>query len=235
MTEGAAKNRRVVGVLTGDLVRSSSLNAVDLARARAAVEGAGEDIAGWRAGAVVGSVEFFRGDAWQLALGNAELFLRAAIFVRARLRAANMNFDSRIGVGLGACDELNQHRVSLSTGEAFTISGRTLDSLTGVTGIAVDVPKRVAHRLGWVAPFAGLCSALVDRWTERQAELVCRMLLDTSVPQKELAIQLQVTPQAVSKHLGAADFNSLAAAITYVEKVDWRSELTRKGVRFVKI
>ena len=235
MTVAAPKKKPVIGVLTGDLVQSSQLSAQDLARARSAVESAGEAIAQWAPKAVVGQVEFFRGDAWQMALGNAGLFLRAAIFVRAKLRSENIVFDSRIGIGLGSYDDLDPKRVSLSTGEAFTISGRTLDSLMAATGIAVGVPDRANRRLGWIDPFAGLCSSLVDRWTGRQAEIVCRVLVEGDLPQRELAHKLQVSQQLVSKQLNAADFSSLVKAIEYVEKFDWRSEVSRKEVRFVAI
>lgn len=231
----SAKRYAPIAVLTGDLVRSSSLSSHDLARARAAVEKAGKDISTWTPKGVVGQVEFFRGDAWQLAVSEARLFLRAAIYVRATLRSENMPFDSRIGVGLGDFDQIDAERISLSTGEAFTISGRMLDALAGATGISVGLASPLDRRVRWVQPLTGLCSAIVDHWTERQADLVCRMLGPRKVAQTELAEQLDIAKQTVSKALAAADFAPLNAAIEYVETIDWPVEASRKGVRFVKI
>lgn len=235
MTSANAKRKTVIAVLTGDLVRSSSLNAHELARARAAVEHAGEEIATWSERGVLAAVEFFRGDAWQLAIAEPRFFLRAAIYVRARLRTENIQFDSRIGVGLGSFDQIDSKRTSLSTGEAFTISGRMLDALAGSAGIGVGLAPPLDHRVAWAQPLSGLCSAVVDHWTERQADLVCRMLGARKLAQIELAEQLDIAKQTVSKALAAADFAPLSAAIQFVEAVDWPLEASKKGVRFIKI
>jgi hypothetical protein len=230
---GGRKRGKAIAVLTGDLVRSSDLSVADLARARSALEHAAQHIAGWKTKPVVGPVEFFRGDAWQLALGVPGLFLRASILVRARLRAEDARFDTRIGVGLGGYDELNLDRTSLSTGEAFTISGSALDGLAGGSGISVDVPDGVRDRFGWVRPMAGLCSAIADQWTEKQALLVARMLESRDVQQTNVAAQLQVTRQSVSKQLLAADFGALNEAVDYVESVDWSREFSRVRYRAI--
>jgi hypothetical protein len=235
MTKSNPKRGSPIAVLTGDLVRSSSLTPHELARARAAVHHAGDDIAPWSPNGVLAPVEFFRGDAWQVAIAEPRFFLRAAIYVRARLRSENQQFDSRIGVGLGNFDQIDAKRTSLSTGDAFTISGRMLDALAGAAGIGVGLAPPLDRRVGWTQPLCGLCSAVVNHWTERQAELVCRMLGPRKVAQIELAEQLDIAKQTVSKALAAADFAPLSAAIQFVEKVNWAMEASRKGVRFVKI
>jgi hypothetical protein len=233
MARGSGPRAKVIAVLTGDLIRSSDLSAADLARARNALALAVQQTGEWVNNPVAGPVEFFRGDAWQLALGIPGLFLRASILVRARLRAEDARFDTRIGVGLGGYDVLDQNRTSLSTGEAFTISGSALDSLAGGSGISVGLPDRLREHLGWAAPMAGLCSAIADQWTEKQALLVAHMLESRDGKQTNLAAQLQVTRQSVSKQLLAADFGALNAAVDYVEKVDWSREFGRVRYRFI--
>lgn len=223
--------REVFAVLTGDLVRSTDLPQDHLLRARAVVSEAGADIATWSPRAVAAPVEFFRGDAWQLALRDARFFLRAAIYVRAKLRASDIRFDSRVGVGLGRAEQIDAVRTSLSTGEAFLLSGRTLDK--SGTSLAIGFPEALAKELGWLDPLADLCSALADRWTERQSEIVCRMLMPLKVRQNALAADLKIKPQTVQKALAGADYRALASAIDYVEEIDWERLFNRPRVQLI--
>jgi hypothetical protein len=227
------KRSAAYAVLTGDLVKSTSLTPAMLTDARDVVTDATAEIARWSEGSVAARVEFFRGDAWQFALGDARFFLRAAVYVRARLRAANSNFDTRIGIGLGKVEHIDPVRTSLSSGEAFVISGRTLDAIGGASGLAVGLADRFERRLAWIDPMAGLCSALVDHWTERQAELVGRMLVPERVSQLDLATSFQITKQTVSKALAAADYSALLAAIEHAEQIDWVAEMRRRTVEFI--
>jgi hypothetical protein len=90
--------------------------------------------------------------------------------------------------------------------------------MTGAGSIATDVPDWAESRLGWLKPVTTLCSALVDRWTERQADLVVRMLAHPGgIQQTDLAGELAVTKQTLSKSLAAADFAALSVAIDYLE------------------
>ena len=73
-------------VLTGDLVGSSDLTAHELDTLRQSLTEAVAKIRGWREGLVVGDVEFYRGDAWQLLITDPKLFLRVALYLRATLR-----------------------------------------------------------------------------------------------------------------------------------------------------
>lgn len=223
--------RDLFAVLTGDLVRSTDLAPDHLLRARTVLSEAGADIAAWSPRAVAAPVEFFRGDSWQFALGDAQFFLRASLYVRAKLRAADILFDSRIGVGLGRAEQIDTVRTSLSTGEAFLISGRTLDK--SGANLSIGVPETLAKELGWLDPMAGLCSAIADRWTERQSQILCRMLTPSKVTQQALAANLKVTPQTVQKALAGADYRALASAIDYVEAIEWEALFNRPRVQFI--
>lgn len=222
----------VVAVLTGDLVRSTRLTADQLEGARAAVLRAVREIDGWAPGLVSAPAEFFRGDSWQCVLGDPRLFLRAAIYLRARLRQADKDWDTRIGIGIGFAEKIDTERTSLSSGAAFVLSGAQLDGIDGLAGFSVGLPDNLS-RLGWIDAMAALCSALVDRWSQRQAEIICHMLVPKAPSQVEIALELEVTKQAVNKALIAGDYAALLSALQWVEQIDWADLARRPKLRWI--
>lgn len=228
-----ASGRKQFGaVLTGDLVRSTRLTSEKLDQARATVQQTVEDISCWAPSLVVAPAEFFRGDSWQFVLGDARYFLRAAVYLRTMLRQADKEWDTRIGIGLGTFDKLDKERTSLSTGEAFILSGHQLDGISGLAGFSVGLPEKLS-RLGWVNPMAALCSALVDQWSQRQAEIFRSMLLPKPPSQVELALDRHVTKQAISKALTTGGYAALLSSLQWIEQIDWAEQARRPTVRFI--
>jgi hypothetical protein len=122
---------KVYAVLTGDLVDSSRLEAERREAMMAWLKSLASEFAGIHPGAVVGQLDVFRGDGWQLCLEAPGLALEAAIFIRAGLKAhvSRENLDTRVGIGLGSVERLNTERISESNGAAFLASGHALDAL----------------------------------------------------------------------------------------------------------
>jgi hypothetical protein len=156
----------VFGVLTGDLKASSDLDAATLEFARGEVAAAVDAVAVGRSDAVAGGPEFFRGDSWQLALRDAGLALRIAVLARARLRTRAQT-DTRIGIGVGAVERLHPERVSLSTGEAFVLSGRALDAIgPRDPDLAIALPATLSSLEGWVNATLAFCDDAVSDWSQ---------------------------------------------------------------------
>jgi len=231
VSTGRPVGRDAVAVLTGDLVGSTGLLVRDLERARSVVIEAVAEMARWPDGGILAGAEFFRGDSWQVLLGEPRHFLRAALYVRASLRREGRDLDTRIGVGIGAVEKIDLNRVSLSIGEAFTASGRALDGMSGDLGVTVSIPDHASEALGWIRPMAALCSAATNHWSERQAEIVSRMLTLPGPRQMDVAAMLAVSRQQVSKSLAAVDFDAVLAAISYVEHIDWSKALQPRRQR----
>lgn len=211
----------IYAVLTGDLVGSTALGARRLEAARAALSEAAGDIKRWRRGLVAGGPDFFRGDAWQMALAEPGLSLRATIYLRASLIAFE-SADTRIAIGVGRVAKLAPRRVSLSAGEAFERSGRLLDKMAATRRLDVDAPARP----GWPSVVAGLSDALIARWTARQAEIICAAL-DPARPTHQAiaeALSPPVTRQAVSDALAAAQWRAIEEAVLLFEDANWRVE-----------
>lgn len=220
-------------VFTGDLVGSTGLPLHELHRARDIVLDAIRELSRWSDGLVVGEAEFFRGDSWQLLLREPRLFLRAALYLRATLRSEGRDLDTRIGIGFGTVEKIERNRISLSVGDAFTASGRQLDAMSDAVGLSVQPPFGPNARLGWLDPLAALCSATMNSWSERQADIALRMLEPGNRRQVDIASDLSITKQSVSKTLGAIDFNAILSAIRWIEESEWEAAFHKPNVRLV--
>ncbi len=215
-------SERIYAVLTGDLVKSTRLSPEELERARTTSASAADTVRSWREGLIDRELEFFRGDSWQLLLNDPIHALRAAIYLRAVLRSA-VDVDTRIAIGIGRVDVIDPTRVSLSSGEAFTLSGRALDQLSSNRRMTIALPARVALLGPWMPVVAELCDGIIAEWQRRQAEIISFALTPESLSQEEIAKRLKhpLTQQAVAKSLRGAGLQFLVSAIQQFERTPW--------------
>ena len=216
------KSISAFAVLTGDIVGSSRLSAGQLERARALVLKGARQFHSKSRPMVSGVPEFFRGDAWQLLLREPGQALRVALYIRASL-SAQSGVETRISIGIGSVDAINRARTSLSTGEAFTLSGHALDEITGYFDLTGALPERAAALARWFPAVLHLCSGLMRDWTRRQAEIISLTLLSDNRTHEEIAGALRppVSKQTVSESLAGANWRSLLEAIRVFEATDW--------------
>ena len=130
------KMEKIYAVLTGDLVKSSRLSGEMSSKAMDFIKDGAAEFAELRPGAMIGKVDTFRFDGWQLLLGEPGLALQAALFLRSVLKMesdSRTKFDTRISVGIGPVESIIKEKVSNSRGPAFTVSGKALDSMGSKT------------------------------------------------------------------------------------------------------
>jgi hypothetical protein len=220
---------RVFAVLTGDIIESSQLLPERIERARTIITEAALRFQQKEAEVVHGKPEFFRGDAWQLLLTEPHLALRVALLIRALLRA-KLDVDTRISIGLGGVDNISRTPTSLWTGEAFTLSGRALDKMTGYFDMTGALPERAGVLAQWLPVTLHLCNTLVRSWTRRQAEIIgCALTLDDPTHERiARALRPRVKKQTVTDSLRGADWRALQEPITAFEETDWPSVMKSK-------
>ncbi len=213
-------------VLTGDIIKSSLLSKQDLDAVRSSLRSNVDVVKDWSRGLIYGKPEFFRGDAWQLLLKNPDLAMRVGVFLRASLRAEG-KADSRISIGLGKAENISHRRISLSTGEAFLVSGYGLDEMTQYSNMTIEVPKATGLLCEWLPVVGHLCDSLINQWTKRQAEIVCIAVHPKELTHEKIAEKLQpiVSKQNVSNVLKAANWYVIREAIHKFEKIAWASVL----------
>jgi hypothetical protein len=213
-------------VLTGDIIGSSRLRPSQLESVRLMLMSAVDMVRGWKRGLVKGKPEFFRGDGWQLLLADPAMALRAGIFLRASLRAGELA-DTRVAIGLGEVDKTSSEKVSLSTGQAFVLSGHALDEMTQYSRMTIRIPRSAGPLSDWLPVVGHLCDSLIDQWTKRQAETVC-VAIDPKEPDYEKVAQSlkpAVSKQAVAKGLSGADWHAIREAVRLFEETQWETVL----------
>jgi hypothetical protein len=209
-------------VLTGDIIHSSRLTPTQLEAVRSSLIGSVDKVRRWKRGLVKGKPEFFRGDAWQLLLADPAMALRVGVFLRASLLARGLA-DSRVAIGLGEVEEISHERVSLSTGQAFVISGKALDRMTRYSNMTIEIPKTVGPFSAWLPVAGHLCDSLIGQWTTRQAELV-RAAVNPKEPGSEKigqSLKPAVSKQAVAKGLSGANWYVIKEAVHLFEETSW--------------
>jgi len=213
---------RVFAVLTGDIVGSRQLPPERLERVRRVIAAGAAQFRRRQPRALCGVPEVFRGDAWQLLLREPRWALRLALLLRAELLAGN-DAITRVAIGVGAVDTIDRRRISLSTGEAFTLSGHALDHITGYFDLTGALPERAAALAGWFPAMLHVCSGLVRSWTRRQAEIVGLALRLDAPTHATIAAALRprVSKQSVTESLAAARWRPLLEGIRVFEATEW--------------
>lgn len=211
-----------VAVLTGDLVRSTALSHDDLVGVRAALETATREVSGWRRGAVYGP-DVFRGDSWQVVLVDGASALRAAVYLRAVLRTLEHRPDTRIAIGVGGVEAIDEAEVSRSVGEAFTLSGRALDDMNRFEGFRLALP-RWSPSQAYLPTVVALCDHVVGSWSPSQAKVALEVLRPEDRTQEDVGHALDVSRQFVNKVYRQSGLFAVMAAIDTFERLSGREK-----------
>jgi hypothetical protein len=204
-----------LAVLTGDLIRSRRQSASVLDAAMQALAAGAEAMAAWPDGRPARFTRF-RGDGWQCLAPAPASALRAALFLRACLRAADRDLDTRISVGIGPGSLPAGGDLAAAGGTAFELSGRGLDGMAKVQqfSLAWAVPPPCATLTSAVVALADEVSRF---WTARQAAAMMDTLAPGSIPQQRIAERHGVSQQAIAKRLGGSGDWALQRALVAVE------------------
>ena len=193
-------------VLTGDIIESSKLNAEQLAANRQALQEIIEDFGQLYPDAIIGNVAFFRGDGWQLLVAEPQYLLRVLLFISCGLKLRKVN-NSRIGIAVGTVDKINYDNISLSTGEAFTESGRILNDIESMK-VKKDKPfwqlrDQNIHR----AMLFEMLAAFANGLTHTVAKTIYASLQGKN--QQEIAAETGGSRQNVAKKLASGKWSLL--------------------------
>ncbi len=202
-----------LAILTGDLISSTTRHASDVDAAMQTLAAGARDIAVWG-----GNKNHFtraRGDGWQLDVTPPHQALRAALYLTARLRAADLGLTSRIAIGLGPITTLGSGTLADGHGEAFVTSGQRLDAMRRGEILAVaGAGITPLHRALVV-----MMSERVSRWTREQAQALLAVLPPDALPQTAVAERLKISPQAVGYRLSGAAAAEFRTALQLWESV----------------
>ncbi|MCY7296631.1 hypothetical protein [Alteromonas sp. a30] len=159
--------------------------------------------------------ELSRGDAFQVLLHDPENAAKYALLIRTALRGQNEHYDCRISIGIGN-DYSLRHTVSRSTGDAFTLSGRTLDDMATNT-LKITTPNESFNEC-----FALLTKYLdqqISEMTERQCAITHLILkADNSLTQAEIANSLGAKRVSINRSMKTANLNLIMEYLSLFSK-----------------
>lgn len=225
----------IYGIITGDIVASREIEVPIRERLFDDVGQLLKDLKKhW-----INSYETYRGDSLQCEVKLPENSLRAALIIRCFFRAYlpeelkpkittakgkaplatkgyfATNFDVRLGIGIGKVDFIKKNKITGSDGEAFRLSGEALDNMMqGTQRIAVKT-MNTSFNEQMEAPIM-LLDALIQKWTQNQAELVLYKLQDKK--EEEIAAKLNISQSAVNQRTKTAQWMAIEKLVLYFEK-----------------
>lgn len=186
-------------VITGDVIRSSSLKPAQRKRLQQALEHAFTTA---KAKDASFQAEQFRGDSFQAVLTKEPA---AALQISLMLLAMlwKEGFKMRLAIGSGEISFTSKNIVT-SDGSAFRHSGPTLDELKKKNGLVAIVTPHPAINEEWDI-HGQVLSFLVERWSPLQAEAILEQL--NGLTQAQTAEKLHIRQPAVHQRLQAAGWH----------------------------
>lgn len=222
-------NNQLYAVLTGDLVDSSKMSSRQSSDAMQHLREAAARFQSLHPGSIAREIDTFRHDSWQLLMPQPARCLRAAVHLRAALKRhsnANTKFDSRISIGIGKVELISHARISDSRGEAFSLSGRNLETMTN-RRLTLHATDKLFPALDLFQRLAiPLLDCLVTDWTPAEAHAVLGAL--EGLTQIQIARQLPPNPHTKKPVTRQAIADALLRAHWNVAEYTWL-ELEKKS------
>lgn len=205
----------IKGVITGDIIGSTQIDPTDRELLLNTIRSITNDAAQWSEI----RLEIFRGDSFQMIVNNPIKALRIAILTRVGLQKSSptsTKWDARIALGIGTITFDQERSVIESDGEAFRNSGREFDELGKYKRLAIKAPWEEFNQEFKVNTM--FADELISSWTIPQAQAMYLSLL-TEKTQKELASELDKSPQAFSRLMISGKANLIELYLNRYEQV----------------
>ena len=187
-------------VLTGDLIASTKAGQTAVDGAMAVLEG----IAQHEAQISGLDIRFarFRGDGWQMYCPEAARVFRLTVLVLANLRSKPDLAQTRLAVATGTVDTLPQIGLSSASGEAFSRSGRWLDSMPTKRLVGFSRPEDAKLQ----KPLFSYLEWQSSRWSPEQAEAISLAFKNQPLAPRSVAAVLGISRQAATARLDGAGY-----------------------------
>lgn len=211
---------RVIAVLTGDLVDSRQARPTETDAAMHCLRGSAQDLADL----TDGDTRFtrFRGDGWQIVIGQVGWVLRACLILLADLRASGIGLQTRISAGVGRTDTLGTTDLSDGSGRAFFVSGDHLERMSRQRRLVIAGGRQQDST--WQAAIFDLVDWQSSQWTAAQAQAVSMALRQNHRTHHDMAEKLGITRQALQARLASAGYSALSTPLAAFEQFDWNAD-----------
>jgi hypothetical protein len=164
-----------------------------------------------------------RGDNIQIELDKPEEGLKAALLLKSAINKIALNkqnknkpiIDIRIAIGIGDISG-KRGNVNESTGDAYTFSGRTLDTMKKLKRTLAIKTNNTTLNTELETEFK-LLEVILSGWTINSAEVIYWTLLDLN--EKEIGEKLNKTQSAINQRKRTAGWNGIEPLLKHFEEL----------------
>lgn len=211
--QGSTQSPTSIAVITGDIVDSTKLSREEFDMIMYGLQSA---LATIKSGNDQNDFYNKRGDAFQVIIHDYHNALRYALYLRTYLKSIKKHFDCRLSIAIASEPNLRFH-VESSMGEAFTLSGRGIESMNDERLlIQTDQGANIANRS--LALIVKFIDKQITGLTTRQCEVLVPLLASQAkIQQKELAKMLNITEGTISSSLKRSEWGLISESIELFE------------------
>jgi hypothetical protein len=220
-------------VITGDIIQSTKMNALER---RMLIDEVDYALITWSKDFNM-NYELYRGDSFQCLLHNPQHALRVALLIKTFIKSLNpaeayevkskenplkkqsmiyplWMFDTRIAVGIGESEEESES-LGKANGEAFLLSGRTLDNLKG-SKQSIGIASNDTYQME-LETECTLVDCIIGRNSALQCEVINLKLLEYT--EIEIAKKLGIAQSAVNQRSNNGGWNAIHAMVQRYETI----------------
>ena len=212
----------MVAVITADLVDSSSYSDSFLDEVLKSLKSEFENLQ-LEYGQNEIDFEIYRGDSFQGVVLRYEDSLRIALRIKSLINkvkfknqnSTNILADVKIAIGIGEF-EYKGDSIAASNGQAFQLSGRTLDAMKNdARRIRLKTPLENLNAEFEASLF--LLDMIMEKWSQASAEVVYFLL--KGLKETEIATVLKISQPAVNQRKKACGWEAISALLKRFETV----------------
>lgn len=194
----------IAAVLTGDLIGSTRTEQASVDAAMDAIRSVALNEA--ELGGADIRFERFRGDGWQIYSRDATRVFRLTLLVLANLQSRPDLPKTRISAATGLVAFMPETGLASASGEAFSVSGQTLDGMTTQRLMF----KTEEYGSPWKSALFSYLDWQSSRWSPEQAEAIAIAFRFSPPKPRSVAETLGISRQAAQSRLSGAGFIPLS-------------------------
>lgn len=195
-----------IAVITGDIINSTKHNTSQWQRKlKQVLSQYGKETYDW---------EIHRGDFFQIRV-PALKSIRVAIHIKAAIKELHNELDVRMSIGIGKQTHKNK-KISLSTGEAYTLSGRGFDKLKKQNLIITTTDEFKNNVLNTIIVLALIP---MNKWTKTEAKIFLLKFLQPNLNLKQMSSKLKKSTSTISETLKRAAYSEISLMEKTIQKI----------------
>ena len=160
----------------------------------------------------------YRGDSFQIVTNDAEQALRIALFIRAQLMQCDVtgiSLEARVAVGIGDIEYLDRNSIASSDGEAFRLSGRSLEEIVAYRRLIIKTSNEALNQV--LEVLSALIDAVSLRWSREQAAAISHWIFGAT--QVAMAETMDISQSAIQQRLQRAGHYALDTCLKHFKSI----------------